>query len=292
MHLVRRLPLLGLALLLFAAAPALAAPALWVAHKADSTVYLFGTVHLLPGRTTWRFPALNKALQSSRALYVEEDDDNPLQMQALVLRYGLDFEHPLSDKLDKANQALLTQAAITAGLPNGVSTLQPMRPWLAAVTLTVTPLIKAGMDPKKGVDRQLRAQMKQAGKPIHGFETAAEQIRYLANLSPEVQLDFLRATLKDFQNAQQELKTLVATWQAGDVEKLGRIADLQMRDESPQLYQRLIVHRNKGFAKQIEGLLDKPGTRFVALGAAHLAGPDSVQKQLARQGIRVERTQP
>ncbi len=292
MHIARRLIRLGLALLVFTALPALATPALWVVHKADSTVYLFGTVHLLPGHAQWRFAELNKALTASQALYVEENDDNPTRMQALVARYGLDVAHPLSAKLDKTTRALLKQAAKTAGLPNGVATLEPMRPWLAAVTLTMAPLLKAGLDPKKGVDQQLRAQMKKAGKPVHGFESSADQIRYMANLSPKVQLDFLRATLKDFDKAQQELHALVAAWQAGDVKTLGQLSDLQMRRQSPQLYRRLIVNRNHNFAKQIAALLDKPGTRFVAVGAAHLAGPDSVQHQLETRGIHVERQRP
>jgi len=33
----------------------------------------------------------------------------------------------------------------------------------------------------------------------------------------------------------------------------------------------------------------KPGTVFVAVGAGHLAGPDSVQAQLARLGVKAQR---
>jgi hypothetical protein len=37
--------------------------------------------------------------------------------------------------------------------------------------------------------------------------------------------------------------------------------------------------------------LEKPGVFFVAVGAGHLVGPDSVQKMLAAKGLKVVRVQ-
>ncbi|MGH8216428.1 MAG: TraB/GumN family protein, partial [Rhodanobacteraceae bacterium] len=107
---------IALALALLACAPALADPALWMANSPTATVYLFGTVHVLPKDAHWHYPALDEALAASEKLYVEEDDDAPLTMQMLVLEYGMDLQHPLSDKLDAADQARLAAAAGAAGV--------------------------------------------------------------------------------------------------------------------------------------------------------------------------------
>lgn len=288
MPLPRSLVRLALALLLFVTLPVAAKPALWVVHQGQSTVYLFGTVHLLPSDTDWRFPALQEALDDSDALYIEITDDNPVTMQALVLRYGLDLGQRLSDRLKPGDRKLLAAAARAAGLP-GVEALQPMRPWLAAVTLAVAPLVKAGLNPRQGVDKQLKAQMLKAGKPVKGLETSATQIRYLASMPDKVQMDFLHSTLHDYGKAESQLRQLIDAWKAGDVATIARTADDEMRKESPVLYQRLIVKRNKNWAGIIAAMLKKPGTTFIAVGAAHLAGPDSVQHQLALKGIHAVR---
>src|SRR5215469_16946487 len=180
MRISRRFLVALLPLLFLLCGNALAHPALWQVKSGNSTVYLFGTVHILPNDTDWRFPALNQALTQSQTLYIELTDDDQANMASLVMQYGLDTEHPLSTQLTESDNAALTRAAQLAGLPGGASTLQPMKPWLAALTLSVAPLLKAGLDPAEGVDKQLKLQMTNAGKTVHGLETAQQQIEYLA----------------------------------------------------------------------------------------------------------------
>ncbi len=271
-----------------ASLPVSAHPALWVARDADTTVYLFGTVHILSDHIDWHFPALDKALEASDALYVEvpADETDKGTMQGLVLRYGLDPAHPLSNKLSDSENTLLAKAAVQAGLPGGKAALQPMKPWLAALTLSVAPLLKAGMDPELGVDKLLQARMKKAGKPIHGLETAERQIRILADLPESVQLALLRSTLHDFAHARAELSAIVDAWLDGDTQHIASLMAEQMQKQSKALYETLLVDRNRQWAQDIATLMhDRPGTVFVAVGAAHLAGPDRVQAQLQRLGI-------
>lgn len=278
-----------LALGLLLVAPLSARPALWAIRQAHSTVYLFGTVHLLPDDTDWHYPALDRALAASDSLTIELTDDNPATMQALVLQYGLDPAHPLAQKLDADENAALARAAQAAGVPGGPRTLQIMRPWLAALTLAVAPLVKAGLDPAHGVDKLLKAQMLAAGKPVNGLETAEQQIRFLADLPPAVELAFLRSTLHDVDRGNAELTTLIGAWKSGDTAAIARLEDEELRRTEPQLYRRLLVDRNRAWARRIAALLHQPGTVFIAVGAAHLAGPDSVQAQLRQLGVDVER---
>ncbi|OOG61243.1 TraB/GumN family protein [Rhodanobacter sp. B04] len=268
---------------------AIANPALWVVRNAHTTIYLFGTVHLLPNDADWHYPALDKALAASDSLTIELADDDTATMQSLVLQYGLDPTHPLSDQLSATENATLQQAAQSAGLPGGAQTLQIMRPWLAALTLTVQPLLKAGLDPAHGVDKLLKAQMLQAGKPVNGMETSEQQIRMLADLPPGVQLDFLRSALRDIDKGPTELTRLISAWKDGDTDNIAQLENDEIRRQSPELYQRLLVQRNQAWAGKIATMLQQPGTVFIAVGAAHLAGPDSVQAQLRKLGIEAAR---
>ncbi len=293
MPLFRRCPLFRLGAVALLALPfsmpAFAKPALWEVKSAQSTVYLFGTVHLLPSDTDWRYPALDKALAASDSLTIELTDDDPAHMQALVMQYGLDPSHPLSAELTAAENATLAKAAQTAGVPGGEQTLEMMRPWLAALTLGMAPLIKAGFDPAHGVDKLLQAQMIKAGKPVNGLETTEQQIGFLANLPQPLQLDFLRDTLHDVDKDSSELTGLVTAWKNGDTDAIARLEEDDVRKETPELYKTLLVARNKDWAKKIAALLQHPGTVFIAVGAAHLAGPDSVQAQLKALGIQTQR---
>jgi uncharacterized protein YbaP (TraB family) len=280
---------LAFALALVASAPALADPALWVAKSATATVYLFGTVHVLPDHAEWHYPALDKALAASSTLYVEEDDDDPVGMQMLVLQYGMDPQHPLSEQLDDADRARLDAAAKVIELPGGAATLNMMKPWLAALTITVAPIVKAGYDPKSGADKQLQGAFKAGGKTVDAFETAEEQIQYFANLPSALQLDLLRNVLDDYAKGPDQIKGLIRAWQAGDVDAIAKNVNGSMREQYPDLYKVLLVDRNRHFAKRIGTLLKGHGTLSVAIGAGHLAGPDSVQAQLAKLGIGSER---
>ncbi|KZC19442.1 MULTISPECIES: TraB/GumN family protein [Rhodanobacter] len=283
------LRLLACLALLLACAPALAKPALWVVKDADTTIYLFGTVHLMPRDAGWHSPELDRALADSRTLYIELTDDDPANMAALVLRYGMDAAHPLSSQLSPAEAHRLDLLANRLDVPGGLQTLNVMRPWLAALTLALTPLHKAGLDPEHGVDKQLKAQMSAAGKPVLGLETAEQQIRFLADMPRAIELALLRSTMRDADQGAFQLTELIDAWKAGDVDSITRIGNEDMRRREPKLYQLLLVQRNQVWATKIAAMLQQPGTVFIAVGAAHLAGPDSVQARLELLGVAVER---
>ena len=283
------LRLLACLALLLACAPALAKPALWVVKDADTTIYLFGTVHLMPSDAGWHSPELDRAMADSRTLYIELTDDDPANMAALVLRYGMDAVHPLSSQLSQSEAHRLSLLANKLGVPGGMQTLNVMRPWLAALTLAVTPLLKAGLDPEHGVDKQLKAQMSAAGKPVLGLETAEQQIRFLADMPRAIELALLRSTMRDADKGAFQLTELIDAWKAGDVDSIARIGNDDMRRHEPKLYQLLLVQRNQVWATKIAAMLQQPGTVFIAVGAAHLAGPDSVQARLELLGVPVER---
>ena len=68
---------------------------------------------------------------------------------------------------------------------------------------------------------------------------------------------------------------------------LTRLIVDEIKTPLPALYQVLVVARNDDWVATIGDWLKKPGTRFVAVGAGHLTGPDSVQVKLEQHGTPV-----
>jgi len=265
-------------------------PALWVVKDADSTLYLFGSVHVLRPTTGWASPRVEAAFDSASDIWFEiSNPDDQAAIMPLIQQHGLSPETPLSSRLTPQENAELDAAAQAMGA--SAAQLQPMKPWLAALSLSVAPLIKAGYDPKSGVELVLKARAEAAGKPIHGFETIDKQIGILAGLPDDVQLAFLRETLKDYENAATKLDEMVEAWARGDVATLDRVTIKEMKEASPALYQAVLVDRNTDWANQIQTLLEGSGTAFIAVGAAHLTGDDSVQAILQKRGVTVEAAQ-
>lgn len=272
-----------------AAAPAIQGqgPALWVIKDADSTLYLFGSVHVLRPTTGWASPRVNAAFDSASDIWFEiTNPEDQAAMMPLIQQYGLSPQTPLSSRLTPEELAQLDVAAKTIGA--SAAQLDPLKPWLAALSLSVAPLVKAGYDPQSGVELALKARAQAAGKRLHGFETLEKQVGMLATLPDDVQLEFLRETLKDFDEAVEMLDSMVEAWAKGDVQALDRIVVEEMKTDAPELYKVLLVDRNTDWANQIQTLLQGSGTAFIAVGAAHLTGDDSVQSILQSRGVAVE----
>ena len=263
-------------------------PALWVVSDADSTLYLFGTVHVLRPDTAWGSARVDAAFASASDVWFEiSNPDDQAAIIPLIQQYGVSPATPLSSLLTAEEITDLDAAARTIGA--SAAQLDPLRPWFAGLTLSMAPLVKAGYDPASGVELTLKAQALAAGKPVHGFETIDKQVRILATLPDAVQLSFLRTTLEDFDQATVMLDQMVEAWAEGDVQALDRVAVQEMKADAPEVYDALLVHRNTDFADQIQGLLAGSGTVFIAIGAAHLTGEDSVQAMLEARGVEVVR---
>lgn len=262
-------------------------PALWVVRDADSTLYLFGTVHVLRPTTAWGSPRVDAAFDSADQIWFEiSNPDDQAAVVPLIQQYGLSPDRPLSSLLTAEEMTTLNNVAAGTGLPPGQ--IDVFRPWFAGLALSMAPLLKAGYDPQSGVELVLKARAGAAGKPIQGLETIDKQIGILAGMSEADQLAFLRTLLESYDEATVELDRMVGAWAAGDVATLEAVAVTEMQSETPALYEALLVRRNTDWANQIQTMLEGSGTAFIAVGAAHLAGDDSVQEILGDRGVRVE----
>ena len=261
-------------------------PVMWVVRDADSTIYLLGTVHVLRPTTAWGTPRLEAAFDSADQVYFEIDNPNDqAALLPLIREHGVSPDRPLSHLLTTSELNKLQLAASAVG--SGAAQMDVFRPWLAALTLSVAPLIEAGYDPSSGVELTLRARALANGQPVRGLETIDQQVRIMAGFSEPAQLAYLRATLKSFDEGPAALDRLVEAWAAGDVAAMNAIFSSEMSDSGPEVYRSLLTDRNRQWAGQIQTLLDGEGVIFIAVGAAHLMGEGSVQEFLAQRGVTV-----
>jgi uncharacterized protein YbaP (TraB family) len=263
-------------------------PALWVVKDKDTTVYLFGTIHVLKPGLTWFDEAVKTAFERSDEVKLEIVMPDAATMQGLVQATGVAAPGtpPLTQRLPEGKRAAFAKAVTDLGLP--ANALDRYKPWLAATQLSVAPLSKLGYDSTNGPEEVITAAAKQANKPLTGLETPEQQLGFFGSLSDAAQLQFLERTVDELPKLDTQMANMVDDWAKGDPDALAR----EMNDElksSPEVAKVLLTDRNARWAQWIKQRMARPGTVFVAVGAGHLAGPDSVQAHLAKLGVKAER---
>ncbi len=263
---------------------AIPGPGLWRVADADTTIYLFGTVHALPPDTLWFDERVQRAFDSSGKLVTEIDiAEMAAQGQNLMAAGMLPEGQTLRGLMSAENRAEYEAALTTLGLP--LEALDRMEPWFAAMTLSLLPLLQAGYEAESGVDMALTA--KAGGKERGALETIEEQIALFDTLPMAAQLKLLDEAVEMVPEAATMLNAMVAEWLEGDAVGLATMLNEELDD--PVLYERLLTQRNANWAEWIEQRMATPGTVFMAVGAGHLAGEGSVQEKLEQRGLTVTR---
>ncbi len=266
-------------------------PVLWTLSDEDTAIHMFGTVHLLRPDMDWRSDAFNTAFSAADTLVFEVDLKSPEGQRALMedfLTRGFYQDgQTLRGALDDQIEPIIEAAFDSIGVP--LDAVNAMEPWMGAVNLGVLKLQADGFDPESGVESVLEIEAQAAGKAFGYLESASDQADAFDLLPEDVQIEFLYETALLLDESPQMLDQLVDEWADGDVIGLGAIA----ADPSAagvggaEVYNSLLRNRNRNWVPQIEAMLDTPGTVFIAVGAAHLAGPDSVITMLRDNGHAV-----
>ncbi|MFC4295236.1 TraB/GumN family protein [Novosphingobium tardum] len=269
--------------------PAVAArPALWAVKDADTTIYLFGTIHALKPGIAWFDGPVAKAFDGSQELVTEVADVGSLDAaQTLMSRALLPEGESLRAKLSDADRAAYDAALAKASIP--AAAIDKFKPWYAAVALSSLPLMRAGYAIDQGVEIQLAAKAKAQQKQQGALETVAYQLGLFDSLPEASQLSYLRQVVANLDNVTTQIESLIGEWSKGDADKLAQEMNADTSD--PVLVKALLTQRNHAWADWIGKRMEQPGTVFLAVGAGHLAGPDSVQTALAAKGIAAQRLQ-
>ena len=238
-------------------------PAMFVVRDADTTIYIFGTFHALDGKSQWLSGDIKDAFEKSDELVLETlVPEKPVEPTA----FGPGFRPP--SVTASASFLATTRMAISAGRAQG-------------------------MQVDNGADMVLRHAAEAEGKPVEGLETLQSQIdmfnrlpsgpaasapRQAAQPAPGTPMDSLSKAMAEMQSA----------WKHGDQSVFARMLS-QLQTASPETYRMMFTERNARWADWITARMQTPGTVFVAVGAGHLAGRDSLLVRLAEHGLPSQR---
>ncbi len=261
-------------------------PALWVVKDEDTTVYLFGSVHILKPGLGWFDDGVKTAFDSSDHLVLELVEPPAAEVQALFGKLAMDQQgKTLRSKMNDADRAVYEAAMGKLGIP--APAFDPFDPWAAAVTLSLVAMQKSGFDPNSGVEKQLTAAAKVSNKPIAGLETMEFQLGVFDTLPEAEQITFLVETAKMIDDTSSMMDKMVDMWASAETESLGQLMNEGLTSRT--LYDALLTKRNANWAKWISARMAKPGVTFMAVGAGHLAGPTSIQNLLPAYGLSATR---
>lgn len=280
---MRRLPPLGLALCLIIGSRAWALP-LWELEGVNNRIHILGSVHFLRARD-YPLPDRVMAVYADADVVVFELDlsmTNAIETQSLLQRLAMDpGGKDLEDYLGA--RSYRDAATLAKRLDIDLAALRPYEPWFAAVQITQLRLGQLGFDGNYGIETQFTLKAARDGKPIEGLESLEDQFGSLDSLPVPAQREFLLQTLEDAADIEDGLERIITAWRTGDNETL-REELLTGLEGQPELYDRILVQRNRDWTGQIIGFADSGKKYLVVVGALHLVGDDSLIRMLADAG--------
>ena len=273
-----------LALSLLGSLNAYAASPVWAIRGAHNTVYLAGSVHLLPANDTSLPKGFDRAYADSATLVMELDLGNfdPLEAMTWMMDKGaLPPGTTLRGVLGEPRYQRVSTAATALGLT--MPMLDGQAPWVVGIELTDLAYVHAGFDPDEGVEEQLVRRAHADHKSTAGLETLAEELGGLVALSREDQVKMLDQTLDEAQQLQGEMQDVLGAWRRGDTQRLGKLLASEY-EAFPALYRPLVTVRNEKWLPQIEQMLKGDSNVLVVVGALHVVGKGGLLELLRRDG--------
>lgn len=261
-------------------------PALWKVEGGKADLYLFGTFHLLPWDLDWQTHVIEEAMASSRTLVTEADAATD-GIQELVQKHAI---NP-SGKTLRSYFTAAEADKVDAGLkPWGLSidAHAHLQPWFIGLQAGMTAMLVLGFDPDSGVEGVLLEEATARSMSLQYLETPEAGIMALADHPDNIQARLLLSMIEDLASIEETMDRMVVSWSTGDVESVAEILNGNMA-RTPELIEAVLYQRNRTWIAPLSDMLKSDGSYFVAVGAGHLAGPNSVIELLEGKGYRVVR---
>ena len=251
------------------------------------TVLLAGSIHMLREEDQPLPGLFEQAYKASNELVLEIASGDDPSVEAKTLGRGMyGREGKISDDLSPETYKRLRTFLTKTGLP--AEAMDGFRPWLAAMTLSITEMMKLGARPELGVDNYFEGKAIRDRKPVRGLETVDFQVGIFAGLGKEIQEKMLLSTLSEMATLEEDFPRMVEAWRSGDEEAVGRII-LESMKTVPELRRDVLDRRNQRWVKQISAIIKEGKTFMVVVGTGHMVGKKGLLKLFERRGLRVER---
>ncbi|MDF0488488.1 TraB/GumN family protein [Sphingomonas sp. H39-1-10] len=265
-------------------------PAIWRIGDRDTTIYLFGTVHVLPPGFAWRDAAIDAIVAKADTLIVEAIDEDAVPDFAVTYAGGSALP-PLAARVSPDHRAALRRFTDTLP-PEAAAVLDGMPTWIAAIAVGFARDTQAGELPGPGADDWIEAQFRSRHKPVIAIEDAAKVMGQVNAVAEAEQRKTLDKALDTPAATRAERRAPTHAWAQGDLGPGSALTrDLAVTTGGDALGGALLAHRNRAWADALVRRLKVPGTALFAAGAGHFIGPDSVLALLEKRGVRVTRVQ-
>ena len=306
-------------------------PPLWKIHSTahSNSVWLFGTVHTMPRgkssrlqkiqrvlsgvsprllRPPWVSNAIYNALVTSEKLVIELDLNRELRNDNASLFAYINDElqampvtaenlPPLHEyDLDQDTQQALRSAAASRGI--AVKDLRDLPLPAVLLVLSIVPSAEFTTLAQPGAEDWLVALMRLRDRRIVGLEQRDSRLQALTTVfvqsgreqHEKILRNYLATSLNTSDDIEADLERIYSNWLRGDTPQRQQ-SRMQFAARYAEIYQAFISRRNMLWLDEIVRLADSDERVFIAVGEAHLYGPDNLRNLLVQRGYRIERIQ-
>ena len=258
----------------------------------DTTVYLFGSIHLGLEEMYPLHGAVEQAYTESDIVGVEVDIHNFdfIEFQNFIVEHGLYQDgSTLADYLEEDLYHEIISIFGEQGLPE--EAIAVLKPWALSMDLQGILYSDMGLDADLGIENYFLAKAAEDDKEVVSLETMIDQLQLFAMPSEETQIEMLRELVFEQEEGKSELENLVSHWMTGDLVYLETLREVEdnWSEDYLEYHTALTDVRDLAMAEKIDGFLQSNSTNtyFIIVGALHLVGENSIVDLLEQKGYEI-----
>ena len=262
---------------------------LYEVAKGDQKIYLGGTIHVLRNSDHPLPAEFDQAYEHAKILVLETDmkkasspEFGQQMAQAFMYRDGKNLSQDLQPKLWQELQKFADEHQFPLGQ------MSMFKAMFVSLSLTMAEMQRKGFGVGQGVDAYFYQKALLSGKTIQELETTGEVLTQLESLADMDANVVIKGTLRDLHKMDGSLEKVVGYWRTGELEKLDKEMAEDMRKETPEVYQQLLIARNQAWLPKIEAMFASPDVELVLVGSLHLSGNDGLLAQLKKRGYQIK----
>ena len=259
----------------------------WQVSKGNDSLFIGGTVHILPKAEMPLPVEFNHAYEQADTIVFEAPVPDPADTNAQMQMLGaLSYTNneTLSEKLEPEVKASLENKLSEFGA--NLEKLDGFRPAMVSIVLMSMELQKQNLM-GEGVDAYYTKKATKDNKTKNYLETMEFQLELYKTMGQGNENDFIKRNLAELNNYNDIFKGLLTAWREGDTDTLNKVAVEKMQKNDPKSYKQLFKDRNNNWLPKVEAMFNNDSNEFVLVGAGHLVGEDSLLTLLENKGYSV-----